>query len=143
MRPDCAGRTSPTATAIPFALLLLVLAMLVNLILQPSLLEPATLNSNMRVFLPLILVAVGQAIVILGGGIDISAGAIVSIVNALLATQIGLAGRSRSRGADDAAGAASPAWPPGQSTAFSSRSCACSRSSPPTPPASCSAGWRC
>jgi ribose transport system permease protein len=53
-------------------------------------LEPATLNGNMRVFLPLILVAVGQAIVILGGGIDISAGSIVSIVNALLATQVGL-----------------------------------------------------
>ena len=49
----------------------------------------------MRVFLPLILVAVGQAIVILAGGIDISVGAIVSIVNALLATQIGLQWRPR------------------------------------------------
>jgi ribose transport system permease protein len=71
---------------------LLVLVGGVNLILQPNLLEPGTLNSSMRVFLPLILVAVGQAIVILGGGIDISSGAIVSIVNAVLATQIGIKG---------------------------------------------------
>jgi ribose transport system permease protein len=75
-----------------FALLLLFVALLINFLLQPNLLEPATLNSNMRVFLPLILVAAGQAVVILGGGIDISSGAIVSIVNALLATQIGLQG---------------------------------------------------
>lgn len=75
-----------------FALLLLIIAFGVNVALQPNLLEPSTLNSNMRVFLPLILVAAGQAIVMLGGGIDISVGAIVSVVNALLATQIGLDG---------------------------------------------------
>ncbi|HUS15918.1 MAG TPA: ABC transporter permease [Chloroflexia bacterium] len=77
---------------VPFALVLLLLVLLVNFILQPRLLEPDTLNGTMRVMLPLILVAVGQTIVILAGGIDISAGAIVSIVNALLATQIGLQG---------------------------------------------------
>jgi ribose transport system permease protein len=77
---------------IPFALLLLVVVVLANLFFQPDMLLPTTLNSNLRVFLPLILVAVGQAIVILGGGIDISAGAIVSIVNAILATRIGLQG---------------------------------------------------
>lgn len=46
----------------------------------------------MRVFLPLIILAAGQAIVILGGGIDISVGSIVSIVNVILATQVGLQG---------------------------------------------------
>jgi ribose transport system permease protein len=51
-----------------------------------------TLNSNMRVFLPIILLSVGQAIVIIGGGIDISVGAIVSIVNTILATRVGLDG---------------------------------------------------
>lgn len=75
-----------------FALLLLIIAFGVNVALQPNLLAPSTLNSNMRVFLPLILVVAGQAIVMLGGGIDISVGAIVSVVNALLATQIGLDG---------------------------------------------------
>lgn len=72
-----------------FALALLVLAILVNFIFQPNLFQRSTLNSNMRVFLPLILVAAGQAVVILGGGIDISVGSIVSIVNAILATQLG------------------------------------------------------
>ena len=72
-----------------FALLLLILAILANFILQPNLFERSILNSNMRVFLPLILLAAGQAVVILGGGIDISVGAIVSIVNAILATQLG------------------------------------------------------
>jgi ribose transport system permease protein len=77
---------------IPFALVLLALVLALNFLLQPNFLEPATLNGTMRVFLPLVLVAVGQTFVILGGGIDISAGAIVSIVNVILATQIGVRG---------------------------------------------------
>lgn len=72
-----------------FALLLLILAVLVNYSLQPNLFEPRVLNGNMRVFLPLMLLAVGQSVVIIGGGIDISVGAIVSVVNAILVTQIG------------------------------------------------------
>lgn len=75
-----------------FALVLLVLAVIMNLIVQPNMFARDTLNSNMRVFLPLILLAVGQAIVILGGGIDISVGGIVSIVNTVLATRVGLEG---------------------------------------------------
>lgn len=75
-----------------FALILLAFALLVNFFLQPNLLARDTLNSNMRVFLPIILLTVGQAIVILGGGIDISVGAIVSIINAILATRVGLEG---------------------------------------------------
>ncbi len=75
-----------------FALSLLVLAILVNFILQPNVFERSTLNNNMRVFLPLIFLSAGEAVVILAGGIDISIGAIVSVVNALLATQIGLKG---------------------------------------------------
>lgn len=72
-----------------FALALLALALLVNFALQPNLFERSVLNSNMRVFLPLALLAAGQAVVMLGGGIDISVGATVSIVNAILATQLG------------------------------------------------------
>lgn len=77
-----------------FALILLVLAIIVNFIVQPKLLAGDTLNSNMRVFLPIILLSAGQAVVILGGGIDISVGAIVSIVNTILATRVGLVGSS-------------------------------------------------
>src|SRR6266511_5163043 len=75
-----------------FALILLVLSLVINLILQPNMFAKETLNSNMRVFLPIILMAMGQAIVILGGGIDISVGGIVSIVNTVLATRVGLEG---------------------------------------------------
>jgi ribose transport system permease protein len=75
-----------------FALVLLVLSLLINLILQPNMFARETLNSNMRVFLPIVLMAIGQAIVILGGGIDISVGGIVSIVNTVLATRVGLEG---------------------------------------------------
>ena len=75
-----------------FALFLLVLSVAINLIVQPNMFVRETLNSNMRVFLPIILMAVGQAIVILGGGIDISVGAIASIVNAVLAVRVGLEG---------------------------------------------------
>jgi ribose transport system permease protein len=75
-----------------FPLILLVLSIAINLFLQPNMLERETLNSNMRVFLPLILLAVGQAIVLLGGGIDISVGGVVSIVNTILATRVGLDG---------------------------------------------------
>lgn len=75
-----------------FAILLLVVSLIINFILQPNMFARDTLNSNMRVFLPMILLAAGQAIVILGGGIDISVGGIVSIVNTILATQVGLNG---------------------------------------------------
>jgi ribose transport system permease protein len=72
-----------------FVLLLLIVTVAVNFIFQPGLLERDTLNSNLRVFLPSILVAAGQAVVLLAGGIDISVGSIVSIVNTILATQLG------------------------------------------------------
>lgn len=75
-----------------FPLVLLIVVIAVNWYLQPNMFARDTLNSNMRVFLPLILLAVGQAIVLLGGGIDISVGGVVSIVNAILATQVGLEG---------------------------------------------------
>jgi ribose transport system permease protein len=70
-------------------LVLLVIAILVNLFFQPDLFGRTTLNNNMRVLLPLVCLAAGQAVVVLGGGIDISVGAIVEIVNVILATQLG------------------------------------------------------
>ena len=75
-----------------FAFILLVITLIVNSILQPNIFELDTLNGNMRVFLPIILLAVGQTFVMIGGGIDISVGGIVSIVNTILATQVGLDG---------------------------------------------------
>lgn len=75
-----------------FALILFVIIIIINAILQPGLFALETLNNNMRVFLPLLLLAVSQTIVMIGGGIDISVGGIVSIINCVLATQVGLNG---------------------------------------------------
>lgn len=71
-----------------FALLLLVVVVAINYYLQPNLFQLRVLNGNLRVFLPLMIVAAGQAIVIVGGGIDLSVGAIVTMVNAILVTLI-------------------------------------------------------
>lgn len=71
-----------------FALLLLVIAVAVNRGLQPNLFETRVLNSNLRVWLPLMLLTAGQAIVIIGAGLDLSVGAMVSMGNAILVTQI-------------------------------------------------------
>ena len=75
-----------------FSLILLVIAIVINAILQPNLLTLNTLNNNLRVFLPMIFLAVGQTFVMIGGGIDISVGGIVSIINVILATRVGLDG---------------------------------------------------
>lgn len=75
-----------------FPLILLMISIAINLFLQPNMFDRETLNSNMRVFLPLILLSVGQAIVLIGGGIDISVGGTLSIVNTILATRVGLDG---------------------------------------------------
>ncbi len=75
-----------------FPFILLLISIVINLVLQPNMFERETLNGNMRVFLPLILLSVGQAIVLLGGGIDISVGGVVAIVNTILATRVGLDG---------------------------------------------------
>lgn len=71
-----------------FALLLLAVAVLINLQLQPNLLQGIVINRNFRVFLPLMVLVVGQTIAIIGGGIDLSVGAIVTLGNAILATMI-------------------------------------------------------
>lgn len=71
-----------------FALILMVITVIANVIIQPNLLETRVINGNMRIFLPLMIAAVGQTIVIMGGGIDLSLGAIVSLVTAVLVTQM-------------------------------------------------------
>jgi len=71
-----------------FALLLLIIAVAINWYLQPNLFELRSLNRNLRSFLPAIILAMGQTIVIVGGGVDLSVGAIVSLVNAILVTML-------------------------------------------------------
>jgi ribose transport system permease protein len=71
-----------------FALFLLVACVLINLSLQPNLLTTTNIGRNFRNFLPLAILVIGQTIVIIGGGIDLSVGSIVTVGNAILATLI-------------------------------------------------------
>lgn len=69
-------------------LLLLLVAIGLNYYLQPNFFQARVLNGNLRVMLPLMVLAAGQAIVIIAGGIDLSVGAMVSLVNVTLVTLI-------------------------------------------------------
>lgn len=70
----------------------LVLVLAVNAVLQPNLLTLPVIRSNLATFLPLIAAAVGQAIIVLSGGIDLSAGGIITLVNVVLVSLAGVWG---------------------------------------------------
>lgn len=71
-----------------FAALLLLIAIGINFTLQPNLFEQRVLNGNLRIFLPLAILAAGQAIVVISGGIDLSVGTMVSLLNTILITNL-------------------------------------------------------
>lgn len=66
---------------------LLIIAVVLALVLQPNLLSAYGIASTFATFLPLVLVAVAQAIVVIGGGLDLSAGAIVAL-SSVVAVQV-------------------------------------------------------
>src|SRR5215218_3536816 len=72
-----------------FALLLLVVAVAINYYLQPNFFQPGILSGNLLLFVPLMLLAAGQTVVVVGGGIDLSLGAIVSMTNVIFARFMG------------------------------------------------------
>jgi ribose transport system permease protein len=71
-----------------FALLLLAVLVIINTMLQPNFFSLRVLSGNLRVWLPLMLLAAGQTMVIIGGGIDLSVGTMVSLINAVLVTLV-------------------------------------------------------
>ncbi|QBD83575.1 ABC transporter permease [Ktedonosporobacter rubrisoli] len=71
------------------SLLLLIGAVLINYALQPNFFRPGVLNGNLQTFLPLMLLAAGQAVVVIAGGIDLSVGAIISLVNVVIVRLLG------------------------------------------------------
>jgi ribose transport system permease protein len=71
-----------------FTLLLFIVLLVVNRLLQENLFEGRVLSGNFRTFLPLLILAVGQTLVVIGGGIDLSVGAIVSMATAILVTNL-------------------------------------------------------
>src|SRR5579863_10335497 len=75
---------------ITFGIPVLILTALAGLYvwMQPTVFNVGTLTSNLNDALPLILVCAGQTVVIIGGGIDISVGGVVSLVDVLAATHI-------------------------------------------------------
>ena len=78
--------------SIGLSLILLVGTTILYFVLQPNIFRSGTitrlLTSNFRTWLPVILVTIGQAIVILGGGLDLSNGSIVSVGNVILALTV-------------------------------------------------------
>src|ERR687897_713666 len=72
-----------------FALLLLVVTVGINYYLQPNFFQPGILSGKLLLFVPLMLVAVGQTAVVIGGGIDLSLGAIVSMANVIFVSLMG------------------------------------------------------
>jgi len=71
-----------------YSLIMLVVLLVINRRLQDNLFELFAVNGNLRVWLPAMLLATGQTIVVIAGGIDMSVGGILSMCNAILATQI-------------------------------------------------------
>lgn len=70
------------------SLILLVVVLIVNYAFQNNVFELGVLNTNLRTLLPLIVLSVGQSIVVIGGGLDLSVGTLVSMLSALLVTWI-------------------------------------------------------
>lgn len=74
------------------ALIIFIIVTILYFFLQPNIFEEGILNriltSNFRTWLPVTLLAIGQTIVMLGGGLDLSSGALVSLGNVILAISI-------------------------------------------------------
>jgi ribose transport system permease protein len=71
------------------SLVLLVLFACINTALMPNFMNSSSLAGFLASNSPLICVAIAAAVVLIGGGIDISLGAVVSLVNVVMITMIG------------------------------------------------------
>jgi ribose transport system permease protein len=70
------------------AVIVFLVLCVVNAALQPTFLRFGVAASNVATFLPMALVAIGQTYVVLASDIDLSAGAIVSLVNVIVVSVI-------------------------------------------------------
>lgn len=71
-----------------YSLIMLVVLLILNRTAQKNLFEITAINGNLRVWLPAMLIAFGQTLVVIAGGVDLSVGGTLSMCNAILATQI-------------------------------------------------------
>lgn len=78
--------------ALGIPLILLIISTIIFLSLQTNVFEPGTIsrlmNSNFRTWLPVLLLTMGQGLVLIGGGLDLSNGAMVSVGNVILALHV-------------------------------------------------------
>lgn len=65
---------------------LLIVALVLNAVLQPTFFTLYSVTSNLATFAPLVLAALAQTVVILGGGLDLSTGAIVALSSVVALT---------------------------------------------------------
>jgi ribose transport system permease protein len=68
------------------SVMIFLFLVLVTAILQPNFMQSNVILSNIATFAPLILVSAGQAIIILSGGLDLSVGGSISLINCILAS---------------------------------------------------------
>lgn len=78
--------------AIGIPLILFIVSTVIFFSLQTNVFEPGTIsrltNSNFRTWLPVLLLTMGQGLVLIGGGLDLSNGSMVSVGNVILALYI-------------------------------------------------------
>lgn len=88
--------TSLMATRWPSstAWVLLIVCVVVSAFLQRNFFSQYSISSSFSTFLPLVLVAFGQSIVVIGGGLDLSIGAIVALAAACSITVMEATGGS-------------------------------------------------
>src|SRR5690242_8378886 len=70
-----------------FPLVLFVVVLVTNYYLQRNMLDTRVLNATLRSLTPLMFLAVAQTLVIINGNIDLSIGAIMSLVAAFMVTR--------------------------------------------------------
>lgn len=66
------------------SILMLVVMFAITVILQENFFEPSSIFRNINAFAPLILLAMGQSVVLISGGLDLSAGAALSLLTCVL-----------------------------------------------------------
>ncbi|QWW19592.1 ABC transporter permease [Schaalia sp. 19OD2882] len=79
-----ASRRARTARMTPATVVtwsLLVAALVTNALLQPTFFTLYSVTSNLATFVPLVFAALAQAVVIIGGGLDLSVGAITALAS--------------------------------------------------------------
>ena len=68
------------------AIMLFVVFTLINSVVSPSFMSISAWTGFLQSTVPIVVLSVGEAVVIIGGGIDISVGATVSVINTMMAT---------------------------------------------------------